>query len=65
MIIISPASFSNAAQDLKILHESEGLSVHLVTPEQIYSEFSSGMRDATAIKQFWECFTREVMEIPI
>ena len=56
MIIISPASFSNAAQDLKVLHESEGLSVHLVTPEQIYNEFSSGMRDATAIKQFLRMF---------
>ncbi len=56
MIIISPLSFYSAALELKTLHESEGLTVHVVTPEQIYNEFSSGIRDATAIKQFLRMF---------
>ena len=30
---------------------SEGLSVRVVTPQQVYNEFSSGTRDATAIKR--------------
>ena len=56
MIIIAPSSFYTAAQDLKLFHEGEGLSVHVVNPEQIYNEFSSGIRDATAIKQFLRMF---------
>ena len=38
MIIIAPSAFQSAAQDLKLFHESEGLSVHLVTPEEIFNE---------------------------
>lgn len=56
MLIISPAEFFSAASELKSFHEAEGLSVHLVTPNEIYNEFSSGMRDATAIKQFLRMF---------
>jgi len=56
MIIIAPKQFYSAAADLKVFHESEGLTVHLVSPSEIYNEFSSGMRDATAIKQFLRMF---------
>ena len=56
MIIISPKQFFSAATDLKVFHEAEGLTVHLISPNEIYNEFSSGMRDATAIKQFLRMF---------
>ena len=64
MIIISPEKFLSAALDLKTFHESEGLSVHLVTPKEIYNEFSSGMRDATAIKQFLRMFYVRGLGVP-
>ena len=56
MLIISPEQFFSAASDLKSFHEAEGMTVHLVSPKEIYNEFSSGMRDATAIKQFLRMF---------
>lgn len=56
LIIISPEQFLIEAQELKLFHENEGLSVHLVTPKQIYNEFSSGIPDVTAIKQFLRMF---------
>lgn len=52
MIIITPKEFISAAEDLKIIHQYDGLDVIVVTDEEIYNEFSSGLRDATAIKQF-------------
>ena len=64
MIIISPEIFLPAAMELKAFHENEGLSVHLVTPNEIYNEFSSGMRDATAIKQFLRMFYVRGMGVP-
>ena len=56
MIIVSPAEFLSAAQDLKLLHQNEGLEVVLVTDEEIYNEFSGGLPDASAIKQFLRMF---------
>ena len=56
VIIITNSKFSQSASMLKTFHEQEGLSVHVVTDQQIYNEFSSGMRDATALKQFLRMF---------
>ena len=56
LIIITPTSFLNEANELKQLHENEGLDVICVTDQQIYNEFSSGARDVTAIKQFLRMF---------
>ncbi len=56
MIIVSPSEFLSAAQDLKLLHQNEGLEVVLVTDEEIYNEFSGGLPDASAIKQFLRMF---------
>ena len=54
MVIVSSADFlgEGMAQDLYDLHTSEGLNVLLVTPEQIYNEFSCGQNDVTAIRWF-------------
>ncbi len=56
MIIVTAPEFLTASNELATFHQNEGLSVHVVTTNQIYNEFSSGMRDATAIKSFLRMF---------
>lgn len=50
MVILSAPAFLSVAEDFKALHEQEGLSIEVVTPMQVYNEFSSGSGDVTAIK---------------
>ena len=50
MVIVSNSDFLTQAQALASLHEQEGLDVEVVTPSQVYNEFSSGNPDITAIK---------------
>jgi hypothetical protein len=52
MVIVSHPSFLSQATQLADFHSDEGLSVVLVTPEQIYNEFSSGSQDVVAIRDF-------------
>jgi hypothetical protein len=56
MLIVCPAQFSGEANRLANLHRSEGLIVNVVEQSQIFNEFSSGMRDATAIRFFTKMF---------
>lgn len=52
-IIISPAEFMDIAQELGDFHKNnEELDFLLVSPYMIYNEFSSGMKDITAIRDF-------------
>lgn len=53
MVIISPAGFLPAAQRLSDFHKKyDNLNVFIVTPQQIYNEFSSGAQDISAIRDF-------------
>ncbi len=52
LTIVCPPQFQGAAAPLVERRQSEGLDVVMVTPQQIYNEFSSGSRDATAIKRY-------------
>lgn len=53
MVIVSHPDFSANAQTLAEHHRSiDNLSVLVVTPEEIYNEFSSGSPDVTAVKDF-------------
>lgn len=53
LIIISNSQFLNQAVEYKNLHEQhDGISSVIVTPEQIYNEFSSGTKDVSAIRNF-------------
>lgn len=52
LVIVCPDVFRNQAQRLADRRMEEGLSVRMVTPQEIYNEFSSGQRDGTAIKRF-------------
>lgn len=55
-LIITHKNFLSQANRLAALHENNGLTVHVVTSEQVYNEFSSGMLDATAIRSFAKMF---------
>ncbi|NDW19330.1 hypothetical protein D0T53_10455 [Dysgonomonas sp. 216] len=56
MVIIVQPILKAYAEQLKDLHESEGLQVHVVSPGDIYNEFSSGKPDATAYRRFMKMF---------
>jgi len=50
MVILTGARFLGLAEQLKEIHLPEGLIIEIVTPQQVYNEFSSGNADVTAIK---------------
>lgn len=55
-LIVTHPRFLSQANRLADLHRSNGLKVHVVTSEEVYNEFSSGMQDPTAIKFFAKMF---------
>ena len=59
MFIVCHPNFLSEADRLANFHEqneTSPLSVHIVTPEQIYNEFSSGAQDVSAIRDFMRMF---------
>ncbi len=52
LVIVCPSEFQGEAQRLAEHRAEEGLTVVMVTPQQIFNEFSSGQRDVTAIKRY-------------
>ena len=53
MIIVTHPDFVSQANEIADIHEQQdGLSVVIVTPEQIFNEFSSGAPNATTIRNF-------------
>ncbi|MDR1523725.1 MAG: type IX secretion system sortase PorU [Tannerella sp.] len=57
MIILAPRIFASEAERLADVHRShDRLTVAVVTPEQVYNEFSSGGQEATAIRRFMKMF---------
>lgn len=52
LVIVCPPQFLSDAGRLAQRRMDEGLSVVTVTPQQVFNEFSSGQRDATAIKRY-------------
>lgn len=55
-VIISHPNFLSAANELADYRRGQGMTVHVVTPQQIYNEFSSGTQDITAFKMFMKMF---------
>ena len=52
-VIVSHPNFLNAANDLADYHiKQNGIKSIVVTPQEIYNEFSSGSQDVTAIRDF-------------
>ena len=59
MIIVAHPNFVSEAERLAEFHrenETNPLSVHIVTPQQIYNEYSSGAQDVSAIRDFVRMF---------
>jgi len=55
MVIISPPQFISEANRLAQHHiEFDYMSVEVVEPQTIYNEFSSGMQDISAIRNFFK-----------
>ena len=53
-VIVSHPEFLSAANELAQIHSQvDNLNSVVVTPEQIYNEFSSGMQDVSAIRDFF------------
>lgn len=56
-VIVAHPDFLTEALQLAAIHEKEdNLSTVVVTPQQIYNEFSSGAQDITAIRDFVRMF---------
>lgn len=57
MVLVTHPTFWNEALALANFHTSnDNLTVALVTPQQIYNEFSSGSQDVSAIRDFVKMF---------
>ena len=59
MVILAPPAFTGEANRLANYHRTNNPNVKnvtVVTPEQVYNEFSSGTPDATAIRRFMKMF---------
>lgn len=56
MVIISPSAYIADARRLADFHANgaDSMTVHVVTPEQVYNEFSSGTLDAGALRRFFK-----------
>ncbi|PKP23186.1 MAG: hypothetical protein CVU05_00470 [Bacteroidetes bacterium HGW-Bacteroidetes-21] len=53
MVILSPAIFRQYAEELATIHRNhDNLTVEVIDPLLIYNEFSSGMPDPAAIRNF-------------
>jgi len=55
-LIITNSLFVSEAERLAELHRSQGTSVHVVTSDMVFNEFSSGAPDAVAIRMFAKMF---------
>ena len=59
-VIVAHPNFLSAANDLAQYHEQkDGIKTIVVTPEEIYNEFSSGAQDITAIRDFMRMFYKK------
>lgn len=56
ILLVTHPDYLTQATELANFHQAEGLSVNLVTTNEIYNEFSSGMKDAAAIRMFFKMF---------
>lgn len=63
MLIISPQEYLAAAEKVAGIHrEKDGMTVHVLTPEQIYNEFSSGTPDLSAFRKAMKMWYDRDME---
>ena len=67
VIVTAPAYYAEACRLAEFRRLNDHLHVTVVTPEQIYNEFSSGKQDVTAIrllmKMFYDRYHKEIGDI--
>ncbi|MDE7346333.1 MAG: type IX secretion system sortase PorU [Muribaculaceae bacterium] len=52
MVIITPEEFMSAAEKIADIHRiQDGMTVHILSPEKIFNEFSSGNPDVSAFRK--------------
>ncbi len=51
-VMLVPAPFRSAVEPLVEVHRRRGLEVEVVDPEEVYAEFSDGLRHPRAIRDF-------------
>lgn len=57
IIIITEPNFKSASEKLALHHfQKRGFTSHIVSQQEIFNEFSSGMRDPVAIRHFLKMF---------
>ncbi|HRO76741.1 MAG TPA: type IX secretion system sortase PorU, partial [Crocinitomicaceae bacterium] len=56
ILVVTSPTFLPYANRLANLHRDLGQSVHVVTTEQVFNEFSGGQKDPVAIRQFAKMF---------
>lgn len=65
MVIISPKEFVSQAERIADMHRSkDGMVVHVLTPESIYNEFSSGAPDVTAYRRLLKMWYDRSVDLP-
>ena len=65
MVIVAHPDFSAQAERLaEHRRVNDGLTVKVVTPQQIYNEFSSGAQDATAIRDYMKMIYEKSADNP-
>ena len=55
-LIVTHPNFLSQANRLADLHREDGMTVHVVTTNQVYNEFSAGKMDPVAIRYFAKMF---------
>src|SRR5690606_23128589 len=56
LIVTAPQFLSEAKRLAEFRKHTQGLTYQVVTTEEVFNEFSSGARDATAIRDFVKMF---------
>jgi len=56
MLIISHQNFTADAERLADFHRNEGLSVFVASPKEIFNEYSNGVQDVSAMRNFVRMF---------
>lgn len=65
MVIISPSEYLNASERLAEMHrKTDGMIVHVLTPQAIYNEFSSGTPDVGAFRKMLNMWYRRSQDSP-
>ena len=52
MVIITPRNWRRQAERIATMRRAEGLTVRVITPEEIYNEFSSGSADIGGLRRY-------------